>query len=202
MTNSSSSTNPFLTINSLPFQAPRFDLIKEDDFQPAIDEGMKQQLAEVGSIIADPAAPTFENTLVALEKSGALLTRVLPAFSALTGANTSETLQRVQEYEAPRLAAHDDAIHLDARLFARIEAVYNQRESLELDGESRHLLVWYYDEFVRKGARLAEHDKAALKVERGGINTERPLHQQVARSEQVRCVGAPRQRQARGPERW
>jgi peptidyl-dipeptidase Dcp len=163
MTNSSSSTNPFLTASSLPFQAPPFDLIKEDDFQPAIDEGMKQQLAEVAAIIADPAAPTFENTLVALERSGALLNRVLPVFSALTGANTSETLQRVQEYEAPRLAAHDDAIHLDARLFARIEAVYDQRESLDLEGESRRLLDWYYDDFVRKGARLAEHDKAALK---------------------------------------
>ncbi|MEO7041503.1 MAG: M3 family metallopeptidase [Gemmatimonadaceae bacterium] len=163
MTNSSASTNPFLSGSSLPFQAPHFDLIKEDDFQPAIEEGMKQQLAEVAAIIADPAAPTFENTLVALEKSGALLNRVLPVFSALTGANTSETLQRVQEYEAPRLAAHDDAIHLDARLFKRIETVHNTRDSLKLDGESRHLLDWYYDEFVRKGARLPEHNKAALK---------------------------------------
>jgi len=163
MTNSPGPTNPLLTASPLPFQAPPFDLIKEDDFQPAIEEGMKQQLAAVAAIIADPAPPTFENTLVALETSGPLLNRVLPTFSALTGANTSETLQRIQEYEAPRLAAHDDAIHLDARLFARIETVYNQRDSLELDDESRHLLEWYYDEFVRKGARLAEQDKTSLK---------------------------------------
>ena len=163
MTASSARTNPFLTASSLPFQAPPFDLIREEDFQPAIEEGMRQQLAEVASIVDNPAAPTFDNTLVALEKSGTLLSRVLHVFSALTGANTSEALQQLQEHEAPRLAAHDDAIHLDQRLFGRVEAVYDQRDTLDLDSESRHLLDWYYDEFVRKGARLDAVDKAALK---------------------------------------
>jgi len=155
--------NPFFAPSELPFQAPPFDRIHEDDYQPAIEEGMRQQLAEVATIIHNPAAPTFENTLVALEQSGTLLSRVMHSFSAVAGANTSDVLQKVQEEEAPRLAAHDDAIHLDQRLFDRVEAIYAQRDALELDTESRHLLEWYHDEFVRKGARLSEADKDALK---------------------------------------
>ncbi|HEY8309503.1 MAG TPA: hypothetical protein VIG47_03055, partial [Gemmatimonadaceae bacterium] len=159
----SARTNPFFAPSSLPFQAPPFDQIQEGDYLPAIQEGMKQQLAEVARISANPEAPTFANTLVALERSGALLNRVMPVFSAVTGANTSDELQKVQQEVAPQLAAHEDSIFLDEQLFDRVGAVYGQREALELDPESGRLLEWYYDEFVRNGARLGDSDKAALK---------------------------------------
>ncbi|HZW52258.1 MAG TPA: dipeptidyl carboxypeptidase II, partial [Rudaea sp.] len=116
--------NPFLAASTLPFQAPPFDKITDADYQPAIEEGMRQQLAEVGGIANDPAPPTFENTYVALEKTGALLTRVMTAFNGVSGANTNDTLQALQETEAPKLAAHQDAIYLNGKLFARIDAVY------------------------------------------------------------------------------
>ena len=163
MNTTSARVNPFFTVSTLPFQAPRFDEIQETDFQPAIEEGMRQQMAEIARIIDNPAPPTFENTLVELEKSGELLSRVMHAFSAITGANTSDFLQQIQEGVAPRLAAHEDAIYLDRRLFERVESIYNQRDTLTLDTESRRLLDWYYNEvFVQKGARLSEPDKAAL----------------------------------------
>src|SRR6185437_6106117 len=163
MSTISARANPFFTPSTLPFQAPRFDEIQETDYQPAIEEGMRQQTAEIARIIDNPAAPTFENTLVELEKSGELLSRVMHVFSAITGANTSDFLQQVQEEVAPRLAAHEDAIYLDRRLFERVESIYNQRDTLSLDAESRRLLDWYYnDVFVQKGARLAESDKGAL----------------------------------------
>ena len=155
--------NPFFTASTLPFQAPPFDRVEETDYQPAIEEGMKEQAAEVDSIANNPAPATFENTLVALEKSGALLTRVQEAFNAVTGANTSPLLQKVQEAEAPRLAEHSDAIYLNARLFARVQAVYDQRESLQLDPESKRLLEWYFDRFVHRGAKLSDADKATLR---------------------------------------
>lgn len=165
MTATSARANPFFLPSSLPFQAPRFDEIQESDFLPAIEEGMRQQIAEISRIVDNPAPPTFENTLVELERSGELLSRVMHVFSALTGANTSDTLQRIQEEIAPRLTAHHDAIYLDHRLFDRVETVYNQRDSLDLDAESRRLLEWYYlDCFVRKGARLSQADKGALKL--------------------------------------
>ncbi|HEY5086596.1 MAG TPA: peptidyl-dipeptidase Dcp [Gemmatimonadaceae bacterium] len=161
--------NPFFSASTLPFQAPRFDKIQDADYQPAIEEGMKQQLAEVARIIDNPAPPTFENTLVALEQSGELLSRVMQTFNAITGANTSDALQQVQEEEAPRLAAHEDAIYLDRRLFDRVEAIYKERDTLNLDAESCRLVDWYYNDcFVRKGARLSEADKLTLKK----LNTE------------------------------
>ena len=98
-------SNPFFSASTLPFQAPPFDKIKDADYQPAIDEGMKQQLAEIEKIANNPDAPTFENTYVAMEKSGVMLKRVLAVFSAVTGANTDDALQKVQEDEAPKLAA-------------------------------------------------------------------------------------------------
>ncbi|MGA9069374.1 MAG: peptidyl-dipeptidase Dcp [Terracidiphilus sp.] len=155
--------NPFYAPSSLPYQTPPFDKIKDADFQPAIEAGMKAQLAEVEAIANSAEAPTFENTLVALEKSGQLLSRVMLAFNCLTTANTNPELQKVQEYEAPRLAAHQDSITLNAKLFARIETLYNTRETLHLDAESLRLLEYQYKEFVLAGARLNEADKARLK---------------------------------------
>ncbi|MES2405543.1 MAG: M3 family metallopeptidase, partial [Pseudomonadota bacterium] len=155
--------NPFYKASTLPFQAPDFSKIKDSDYQPAMEEGMRQQSAEIDKIANNPAAPTFDNTLVAMEKSGQMLTRVMLAFSTVAGANTDDTLQKVQETEASKLSAHQDSIYLNPKLFARIQALYNQRDSLKLDPESRRLLEWDYKEFVLNGARLSAADKAKLK---------------------------------------
>src|SRR5689334_9843472 len=138
--------NPLLTRSTLPFQAPPFDKIRDADYQPALEEGMKEQLAEVQRIADNPAAPTFENTLVALERSGQLLSRVNMDFNAVTGANTDDTLQKVQEEEAPKLSSTHDAIYLNDKLFKRIETLYDERARLHLDPESARLLDYYHQE--------------------------------------------------------
>jgi len=156
-------SNPFYAPSSLPFHAPPFDKIKDTDYQPAIEAGMAQQLEEIGAIADNPAPPTSENTLVAMEKTGALFQRATAAFDAVTGANTNPTLQKAEEALAPQLAAHNDAIYLNPRLFARVQSVYNQRESLRLDPESARLLEIVYKKFVHAGANLSDADKAKLK---------------------------------------
>ena len=156
-------SNPFFAPSPLPFQAPPFDKIKDSDYQPAIEAGMAKQREEVRAIADNPASPTFENTIKALEKSGQLFTRVMLVFGGLCGANLNAELAKVQELEAPRLAAHQDAIFLDSKLFQRVDAVYRQRESLGLDPESLHLTEWYHDQFVHSGAKLSDADKIELK---------------------------------------
>ena len=156
-------SNPFYSASTLPFQAPPFDKIKDTDYQPAIEAGMDEQRKEMQAIASNPASPTFENTIVAMEKSGELFNRVMLVFNGVTGANLSPVLEKVQEIEAPKLAAHQDAIYLDAALFKRVKAIYDQRESLKLDPESLRLVEHYYKEFVHAGANLSEADKAALK---------------------------------------
>jgi peptidyl-dipeptidase Dcp len=155
--------NPFYAASSLPLHAPPFDKIKDSDYQPAIEAGMAQQREEVRGIAENPDPPTFENTLVALEKTGQLFNRVNLVFNAVTGANLSPELEKLQEIEAPKLAAHRDAIFLDSKLFQRVEAIYKQRESLNLDPESLRLVEYYYEEFIHAGANLSEADKAELK---------------------------------------
>jgi len=155
--------NPFFSASTLPFEAPPFDRIKDADYQPAIDEGMKRQIAEVEKIANNPDAPTFDNTIVAMERTGSLLTRVSKVFFALSQSNTNDTLQKVQKEEAPKLAAHRDAIFLDAKLFARVKALYAQRDSLGLDAESKRLVERYYRNFVRAGAELSAADQATLR---------------------------------------
>ncbi|HYK51593.1 MAG TPA: M3 family metallopeptidase, partial [Terriglobales bacterium] len=155
--------NPFYAPSTLPFHAPPFDKIKDGDYQPAIDAGMAEQRREIRAIADDPAAPTFENTFVAMEKSGRLFNRVMAAFNGVTGANLNPELQKVQDFEAPRLAAHQDAIFLDSKLFERVEAFYKQRDSLKLDPESLRLVEFYYKEFVHAAANLSDSDKAELK---------------------------------------
>ena len=156
-------SNPFYAPSSLPLQAPPFDKIKDGDYRPALEAGMAQQREEVTAIAENPDPPTFENTLVALEKSGQLFNRVNLVFNAVTGANLSPELQQLQEIEAPKLAAHKDAIYLDSKLFHRVETIYNERESLHLDPESLRLVEYYYREFVHAGANLSEADKTQLK---------------------------------------
>jgi peptidyl-dipeptidase Dcp len=155
--------NPFYAPSTLPFQAPPFDKIKDGDYQPAIDAGMDEQLREAKAIAGNPAAPTFENTIVALEKSGQLFTRVILVFNGVTSANLNPELQKVQDYEAPRLAALQDAIYLDSKLYQRVAKLYEERASLKLDPESLHLLEWDYKKFVHSGANLNDADKAAVK---------------------------------------
>jgi len=159
----SASTNPFFSVSTLPYQAPDFNNIKDSDFQPAFEKGMKENLAEIQTIANNPKPPTFENTFVALEKSGELLTRVNQVFNLLTGANTNPELQKIQEEEAPKLAAHQDAIFLNEKLFSRVETLYNQRGNLNLDSESVHLIEYYYQRFILAGAKLSEADKTKLK---------------------------------------
>jgi peptidyl-dipeptidase Dcp len=156
-------SNPFYAPSTLPFQAPPFDRIKDTDYQPAIEAGMAEQLKEIRAIADSPAAPTFENTVAAMEKTGILFDRVMSAFSGVTGANTNPLLEKVQEIEAPRLAAHDDAIYLDAKLFQRFATIYREHDSLKLSDEQRRLVEIYYQQFVRAGANLSEADKDGLK---------------------------------------
>ena len=156
-------SNPFYTASTLPFQAPPFDKIKDSDYQPAIEAGMAKQIEEVQAIADNPAPPTFENTVVALEKTGQLFMRVMMVFNGVTGANLSPELQKVQDVEAPRLAAHQDAIYLNSKLFQRISTIYKKRASLSLDPEALRLVEYDYQQFVHAGANLPDADKAALK---------------------------------------
>ncbi|QXN61766.1 peptidyl-dipeptidase Dcp [Serratia fonticola] len=156
--------NPFFAASQLSFQAPRFDVISESDYAPAIAAGIQQKLAEVEKIANNPAEPTFDNTFVALEKSGALLTRTMNVFGAMTSANTSDTLQKLDEETSPKLAALDDAIMLNSKLFARIKAIYDRRDSLNLDPESLRLVEVTYKNYVLAGANLSEADKTQLKA--------------------------------------
>ncbi|MCU1350507.1 MAG: Peptidyl-dipeptidase Dcp, partial [Acidobacteria bacterium] len=155
--------NPFAVASTLPYQAPPFDRIKDSDYQPAIEEGMKQELAEFEAIAGSPDAPTFANTIEAMERSGALLRRTQRVFSSLAQSNTNKTIQKIQQEEAPRLAAHRDAIVLNPKLFARIQSVYEHRGALKT-AEQKRLAERVHNDFVRAGARLSEADKTALRA--------------------------------------
>ena len=156
--------NPFFKASTLPFNYPAFDKIKDADFTPAFVEGMRIQLKEIAAIANNPKAPTFDNTIVAMEKSGQMLTRVSTTFSNLQGCNTDDALDAVDREMSPKLAEHGDAIFLNAKLYARIKALYEQRDKLHLDAESKHLLERYHTDFVRAGANLSDADKARLKA--------------------------------------
>lgn len=162
------STNPLLDQSMLPYQAPRFDRIKDCHYRPAFDEGVRQKRVEIEAIVNHPAAPDFTNTLLALEQSGALLSRVTSVFFAMTTAHTNDELQRLDEAFSAELAALSNDIYLNSALFARVDAVWQQRHSLGLDDESLRLVDVIHQRFVLAGAQLAEEDKARLKV----LNTE------------------------------
>ena len=153
--------NPLLERSTLQYQAPPFDKITDADYQPAIEEGMKQQIVEVEKIANSADAPTFENTLEALERSGALFVRSSKIFGAIAQANTNDTLQKIQEDLAPKIAAHQDAIALNPKLFARVQAVYDARS--KLDPEQKTVVEHYYRNFVRAGAKLSVADQDKLK---------------------------------------
>jgi peptidyl-dipeptidase Dcp len=162
-------SNPFAKPSTLPFQYPPFDKIKNEDFAPAFEEGMRQHSAEIDAIANSKAAPTFENTIVAMERSGQLLNRVSTAFYNLVGANTNDTLNALDKELAPKLAAHSDKIRLNEKLYKRIKTLYDKRDKLHLDAESAYLLQRYHTDFVRAGAQLSASDKIKLKAYNGKI---------------------------------
>ena len=155
-------TNPFFSPSPLPYEAPQFDKIKDSDFQPAIEEGMKQEEAEIEKIANNSDAPTFANTIEAMERSGALLRGVQRVFGGLSQSNTNPTLQQIQREEAPKLSEHRDKINLDPKLFARVKAIYDKRAAMT--GEKKELVERYYRDFVRSGALLSDKDKETLRA--------------------------------------
>lgn len=159
-----SPSNPFYAASTLQYQAPPFDRIKNSDYQPAMEAGMRQQLAEVDVIANQSELPTFNNTIVAMERSGVLLTRAAKVFNAITSANTNDTLQKIQEIVAPELAEHSDKIYLNDKLYQRVKSVYDQRGVLVLNAEQKFLIELYYKNFVRAGAQLSEADKTRLRA--------------------------------------
>ena len=167
--------NALLTASTLPMQAPPFDKIHDADYQPAIEEGMRQQLAEIEKIANNPEAPTFANTFEAMEKTGELLNRAGRIFFSLAQANTNDTLQAAQVALAPKMAEHTDAIHLNANLFKRVKAVYDARETSGFDPLQMRVVEKTYNDFVRAGAQLSDEDQTklrALNKEESTLSTE------------------------------
>ena len=155
--------NPFAAESTLPYHAPPFDKITDADYQPAIEEGMAAGLAEVRKIADNPAAPTFDNTIVAMERQGQMLNRAQSAFGQVTQANTNPTLQKAQAALGPKFAAYGDTIYLDPKLFARVKSLHDRRATLKLNAEQAMLLDDYYKRFVRAGALLSAADQTKLR---------------------------------------
>lgn len=160
--------NPFFTASELPLHYPRFDLIQDEHYTSALEKGMQEQLTEIADITSQTAEPSFANTIVPLELSGQLLSRVSTVFSSMSSANTNDRIQAIETAMSPRLSAHSDSIRLNAGLFARVKAVYDQRESQGLDPESLRLLEKTYRDFIRAGALLNAEQQEQLKA----INTD------------------------------
>lgn len=163
-----SENNPFFSVSLLPYQAPRFDLIDVSHYRPAFDEGVRRQRAEIAAIVNNPQAADFANTLEALEQSGQLLARVTNVFFAMAGADTNPTIQALDEQFSSELAELANDIWLNDALFQRVKQVWERRESLSLDAESRRLLEVTWQRFTLAGATLADEQKATLRA----LNTE------------------------------
>lgn len=171
-------TNPFFEPSTLPYQLPPFDRITDADYLPAFEKGMAEQRAEFDAIANNPEPPSFDNTIVAAERSGQVLLRVSNVFFNLVGANTNPQMEKVQSTVAPLLAAHADAITLDPKLYARIKALHDQRDKLGLDAQQLRLLDRYHLDFVRAGARLDEKQKARLREINGELASLQTLFSQ------------------------
>jgi peptidyl-dipeptidase Dcp len=168
-------SNPFAKPSTLAFQYPAFDKIKNEDYAPAFAEGMRVHMAEIEAIANNKAAPTFDNTIVAMERAGRLLNRVQTVFFNLVGCNTNDEMQKLDKELAPKLAAHNDAIRLNGKLYQRVKALYDKRDKLHLSAEEKYLLERYNTDFVRAGAQLSDADKAKLKAynaEIAGLQTQ------------------------------
>lgn len=191
--------NPLLTPSTLPYHLPPFDRIKDADFTPAYEQGMAEHLKEVEGIAMRDDAPTFDNTVVALERSGQTLGRVDKIFSNLAGANTNPEIQKIESAMSPRLAAHMDEIHLNKALFARLQKLYDQRDKLGLDAESKYLLERYEKDFVRAGAKLSDADKTKLKALNGELaSLETTFNQDVLKEKNADSVIAEDRAQLAG----
>jgi peptidyl-dipeptidase Dcp len=156
--------NPLFTRSTLPYQYPPFDKIRNEHYMPAFEKGMAEQLAEIDAIAKNPEAPTFDNTIVALERTGQTLARVNIVFGALASAHTNDDMKKIDVEISPKLSAHYDTIALNPALYSRVKALFDQRASLGLDAESARLLERYHTDFVRAGARLDEAQKTRLKA--------------------------------------
>lgn len=156
--------NPLFQASTLQYQAPDFNAIKDEHFQPALEQGIKEQYQEILAIANNPAAPTFDNTIVAMEKSGALLNRASSVFYNLAGSNSNPTLRKIQGEMAPKMAAHSDNINLNPALFARIETIYNNRNNLGLTPEAVRLVEVYHQRFIMAGAKLTDEQKVKIRA--------------------------------------
>ena len=168
-------SNPFAKPSTLPFNYPAWDKIRNEHFAPAFAEAMRQEALEIEAIANNNAAPTFENTIVAMERSGQLMNRVGVAFGTLKGSYTNDALQALDKELAPKLSAHNDAIRLNSKLYARIKTLYDKRSKLGLDAEGQYLIERYHTDFVRAGAQLSDADKQKLKEMNGqlaGLSTQ------------------------------
>lgn len=163
-----SAMNPFFASSTLPYQAPQFDAINDSHYRPAFDEALKRKRQEIADIANNPAAATFDNTFVALEKSGEMLSRVNAVFFAMAASHSNDEIQRLDEAFSAELAGLANDIYLNDALFARIESVWQQRDSLGLDAESQRLVEVVYQRFIQAGAKLGPVEKAELKT----LNTE------------------------------
>ena len=165
----STEQNPFYTESSLYMKYPEFDEIKNENYTPAFEKGMAEHMAEIDAIAERADSPTLENTIIAMEKSGALLDRVATVFFALISANTNEEMEKIRSEMAPKLSAHSDQILLNGKLFHRVKTIYEQRDQLGLDAESKRLVEKYYTDFIRSGANLSNEEKESLKKINGEI---------------------------------
>ncbi|MDO5105297.1 M3 family metallopeptidase [Capnocytophaga sp.] len=166
--NNTMEENPLLTESTLAYAAPDFSKIKDEHFRPALLKGMELQAERVKNIAENTQNPTFDNTIIALEQSDDEFERAISVFSALASAHTNDTIKNIQKELSPKFAAHSDAIYLNDKLFSRIKALYDKRETLQLDAESHKLLEYYYEKFVIAGANLSAENKEILK----GYNAE------------------------------
>jgi len=163
------SANPFFAESPLPLHFPQFDKITDSDYGPAFDRGMADHLKEIEAIANNDLEPTFDNTIIAMEKSGQILDRATTVFFSLSGVENNDAKKAIQAEYAPKLAAHRDAIMLDPKLFARVQKLYDTRDSLGLDPQGVRLIERYHDDFVRAGAQLSAADKARLKELNGEL---------------------------------
>ena len=162
--------NPFFQVYDTPYNVPPFDKIKNEHFKPAILEGIKKHEGEINAIANASAAPTFDNTILAMENAGELLSNVNVVFSNLNSANTNKEIQNIAKETAPNLSAHRDNIYLNEKLFARVKALWDKKETLGLNLEQAKILDNSYKDFVRSGANLSDSDKAILRKINGELS--------------------------------
>ena len=162
--------SPFFQVYDTPYNVPPFDKIKNEHFKPAILEGIKKHEEEINAIANSSAAPTFDNTILAMENAGELLSNVNVVFSNLNSANTNKEIQNIAKETAPNLSAHRDNIYLNEKLFARVKALWDKKETLGLNLEQAKILDNSYKDFVRSGANLSDSDKAILRKINGELS--------------------------------